>query len=474
MSAKLRDEQMALLCKLVSDSLGLYFPPKRWPDLERQATLAAKEFGFTDIGPFIEWIRSAPLTKEQIEALAGHLTIAETYFWREPHAIEAFRDKILPELIRSRENGDRRLRLWSAACASGEEPYSIAIALREALPNIQSWNVTLLATDISPRILRRAAAGVYGEWSFRNVPPKFKEKHFRRRDDGKYEILPEIREMVTFAYLNLAEDTFPTPTNNTNAMDLIFCRNVLMYFEQPRARLVGQRLYKSLVPGGWLMVGATELSQGIFPDYATVHFPGAIAYRREAEQQKRSAKVSAPAARRKKIAPAPQPRTAPATRQSPAAPKPRSPAKVAPKDTGTNGEATESDVVLQVRALANEGNLDLALASCETAIAADKLSPGLHYLNATILQEQGREIEAAASLKRALYLDPNFALAHFVLGNLCQRRGDTTGARRSFGNASEILKACEPDEPLPEAEGLTAGRLSEIVRATLQAGVSSS
>ncbi len=155
---------------------------------------------------------------------------------------EALEDRILPELIRSRSVGNRRLRIWSAGCATGEEPYSIAIALRRALPVPEDWRITILATDINPHILRKASAGVYGEWSFRNAPPWLKGTWFRPKKDGKLEILPEIRKMVSFAYLNLAEDIFPSPVNNTNAMDLIFCRNVLMYFAAERAQEIGESL----------------------------------------------------------------------------------------------------------------------------------------------------------------------------------------------------------------------------------------
>jgi len=116
-----------------------------------------------------------------------------------------------------------------------------------------------------------------------------------------------------------------------------------------------------------------------------------------------------------------------------------------------------------VRALANQGKLAEASALCEQAIAADKLDPGLHYLGATILQEQNRESEAIAALKRALYLDPNFALVHFALGNLLRRAGNAPAARKSFENALALLNACPPEDSVPESDGLTAGRFKEII-----------
>jgi chemotaxis protein methyltransferase CheR len=464
MTDKLSDHQLSQLSKFVSAAMGLYFPRGRWNDLERQAKKAAKEFGFDGSAPFIQWLLSSPLTQEQIESLASHLTIAETYFWREPLVFEALRAQILPDLIRAREKGNKRLRIWSAGCATGEEPYSIAIALHQVLPNLKDWNITLLATDINAHILRQAAVGVYRQWSFRNTPPGFMEKYFKRTDTGKYEILPEIRSMVTFAYLNLAEDVFPSSMNNTNAMDLIFCRNVLMYFNSARARQVGEHYYDALVEGGWLMVAASELSQHVFHRFSPIHFPGAIVYRKE-DNKTPAAAVHPPAAIQ----------TQKTTLQPPlkAVPPPRRPVSTPTTTTEpVRAAAPAADAALIVRELANQGKLSEAHTACEGAITKDKLNPGLYYLSATILQEQDRDGEAIAALKRALYLDPNYVLAHFAQGNLSQRHGKAAAAKKSFDNVLAILSTYNSDDILPEAEGLTAGRLREIVRATLQIGAS--
>ena len=168
MESHLPDEQLAQLSDHVAATMGLYFPVGRRRDLERNLKLASTEFGYKDFDLFLKWLLSEPLTQEQVESLASFLTISETYFWREPRVFEALRDQILPELTRAKATTGRNLRLWSAGCATGEEPYSIAIALREALPDLKDWRITLLATDINPHILRQAAAGVYGNWSFRN------------------------------------------------------------------------------------------------------------------------------------------------------------------------------------------------------------------------------------------------------------------------------------------------------------------
>jgi chemotaxis protein methyltransferase CheR len=448
------DNQLTQLSGFVASRLGLHFPPARWGDLERHARSAAIEFDKPDPETFLQWLVSSQLTQEQTEILASHLTIPETYFWREPQVFEALRTDILAELIRLREN-QRRLRFWCAGCSTGEEPYSLAIALRQVLPALEDWNITLLATDINPRVLRRAAEGVYGEWSFRNVPAGFKDKYFLRRTDGRYEVLPRIRKMVTFAYLNLSEDVFPSPMNNTNAMDIIFCRNVLMYFAPARMRLAGQRFYQCLVEGGWFIVSSSELSQHIFGQFAPVNFPGAVLYRREPKQTRPMTDLPAVPFSAKKI---------------PMEASPSVNAHGAPTREKITGGPKDPNAVVSIRELANQGKLDEAWSACEQAIALNKLDPSLYYLGAIILQEQNREADALAAFKRALYLDPNFIMAHFSLGSLLLRQGNRTGAKKSFKNVMELLNASKQDEPVPESEGLTAARIKQIVSGVFQTG----
>jgi len=477
MPAEISRETLARLSEYLKTQMGLYFPEKRWDDLRNKMARAMKDFDYRDLSGFIEWLVSSPRSRQEIEILASHLTISETYFLREPRVFEALVKQILPELIRVREKGERRLRIWSAGCASGEEPYSIAIALRRLLPVPEDWRITILATDINPGILSRAMAGVYGEWSFRGLHKRLKEEYFHRKEDGRFEILPEIRKMVTFAYLNLVEDLYPSPLNNTNAMDLIFCRNVLMYFTPERAVQVGQRLYNSLVDGGWLMVGASELSQFTFPQFASVHFPGAIVYRRETRESRpsevfRLEEISSPPPLRESTRIQVVESASP-TQATYAEVLDRSvPGRDIAAPVKQQGEEATFDITLKIRALADRGNLAEALSACDEAIAADKLDPEMHYLRAIILQEQNGHGEAIAALKRSLYLDPNFVPAHFAIGNLMLRRGNARAAKKSFENVLALLSAYRAEDILPEFEGLTAGRCREIIHATVRIGAS--
>jgi len=476
------DSLLSRLSDFLESQMGLHFPRARWRDLERGIAAASRESGYAEAEGYIHWLLSAPLSRTQIEGLASHLTVGETYFFREKQSLDILEQKILPELLRERAQSEKYLRIWSAGCCSGEEPYSIAMLLHRLIPDLENWNLTILATDINPQFLRKAALGVYGAWSFRDTPGWLKERYFKRRHDGRFEIQPGIRRMVTFSYLNLAEDAYPSLVNSTNAMDVIFCRNVLMYFAQERGRKVVDKLHRSLVEGGWLITSPTETSNVQFSAFTAVQFPGAFLYRRIAAG-------GAPTVVAGHSDPCYDGKAAAAQAPMPVATSESGALSVdlsafAPeilRETGGEQakEAEDADSLKhderetpwrKARACADEGRLVEATEWCEKAIAADKLNPAHYYLLATIEQERGQSEAAERSLSRALYLEPDFALAHFALGNLCLSGGRQREARRHFGNALTLLRACPADALLPEADGLSAGRLAEII-ASVQASL---
>ena len=458
MRRSLSPSLISTLSDFVAEGLGLHFPEERWADLERGVVSAARELGHPDAESCAHWLLSAPLTRSHVEVLASHLTIGETYFFREKDTLQVFEQRIVPELLHSRHDGDRRIRIWSAGCCTGEEPYSIAMLLDGLIPDARAWNITILATDINPQFLRKAAEGVYGEWSFRGTPAWMRERYFRKRNDGRFELHPEIRSRVSFSYLNLASDIYPSLLNNTNAMDVIFCRNVLMYFSAERTREVLQSFYRSLVTGGWLIVSASETSNALFSSFSAVHLPGVVLYRKlEAMEpvaiEQRDPIRAEPDAFPLQASP-PRPELAPM--------EPLDIAE-APVPRRQEGHA----LLANARRCANEGNLADAIEWCEKAVAAEKMNPAHHYLLATVQQEQGEREAAAQSLRRALYLDPGFVLAHFGLANIELSRGRQREARRHFANALTTLRAHAHHEILPESDGLTAGRLAEIITSVL-------
>jgi chemotaxis protein methyltransferase CheR len=493
MKLTLQENTLLQMSEFVAEHLALSFPKERWSDLERTITAAATEFGYADVENFIQRILFSPMTREHADILAAHLTTNETYFWREPETFKALEQSILPELIRMQRE-EKRIRIWSVGCSTGEEPYSIAIALHRAIPQIKNWNITILATDFNSRILNRATAGEYSRRSFRNSPDWFKETYFLCNKENTFEIVPEIKRMVKFAYLNLADDVFPSPLNDTNAMNIIFCRNVLMYLTEKRCGQILRGLFNSLIHNGHLVVSASELSLQSLSEFTAMNFPGMIIFQKTSKDLKVQQQLPAEALIHTPMGPTGQ--LSPINTVGERGPQLReiengilSEATIhlqihsmvdkalALYAHGKYAEVTEmlqqhnqtsEELILFIRAFANQGKIDLAIQLCETAIAADKLNPGLHYLYATILQEHNQLDEAITSLKRAIYLDPNFVLSYFSLGKIYQRLGNVKSAIKCTENVLAILDTCSPDEILLESEGLTAGRFKEIIIATDQ------
>jgi chemotaxis protein methyltransferase CheR len=455
------------LSKMLAARTGLHFPAERWGDLERGIAAAAPIFGMPDAQSCAHWLLSAHLTRSQIEVLASHLTVGETYFFRDERSFEVLEQHILPELLQARASGERRLRIWSAGCCTGEEAYSIAMLVDRLIPHPGDWNVSILATDINPAFLRKATEGVYGEWSFRGTPAWIRERYFKQGRNLRFELQPLMRKRVTFSYLNLADDVYPSLTNNTNAMDVIFCRNVLMYFSAAQAKKVIENLHRSLVDGGWLIVSPVETSNSLFSAFTAVDFAGAVLYRKLAKTHSPTVAPDCPGAT-PSLPPATWPVEFPVVDTALATALHDAPLRVdqpdarvgeAPVHKVNTGEAPSR----MARVCANQGKLAEAAQWCEQAIAADRLNPANQYLLATIQQELGQDAAAAQSLTRALYIDPDFVLAHFALGNLYLSQSRRREAERHFDNALMLLQAHPHDEPLPESEGLTAGRLTEII-----------
>ena len=380
-------------------------------------------------------------------------------------------------------NRGQTLRIWSAGCATGEEVYSLAILVQRMLPDFKQWNTTILGTDINPQVLAKAESGVYGEWSFRNAPDWLKNGYFRSTEKGRYEIIPSVREMVMFAYFNLMDDSYPSLINNTNAMDIIFCRNVLMYFKPSMAAQVIRRQTLSLLDGGWLIIGPTEAPQ-IMPEIMeTVNFPGAILYRKNAPG------MIASSAKPFLMQPeTPERIGRPVAAVKPSMRRPEAVNKTPPPklldyqlalslyQQGHYDEATVQATTLLsnrqnkmqamnllARIHANQGDLVSALQWCMKAIDTDRLNPASHYLMAIVLLEQGQTDKSIQELKSTLYLDSEFVLAYFTIGNLYRQQGKNKDAGKYFDNALLLLDRYPPEQLLPEAEGMTADRLAEVI-----------
>ena len=510
MTVDIADRTLGRLSEVVGRRLGLYFPSERWADLRRGLDSASREFGFGDSASCADWLLSAPLKKSQVAILANHLTVGETYFFRDRSTLTALEEHVFPKLISMQREGEQRLRIWSAGCCTGEEPYSIAMILDMLIPDITAWDITILAADISTRFLQKAEEGLYRPWSFRETPQSARQRYFRKVGEDLYKIKPAIRRMVTFSNINLAEDIYPSLMNNTNAHHVIVCRNVLMYFRPELADEVVERFSRSLVDDGWLVTSATETAILHDSPLQSVRLPGCTLYRKARQPLEKVLPPLLRAAagdgvdRQAKAAPLPRPKPAGVSRPKALPPKRVASAAQAERrkteplldscekalscyELGRYEEAIRilekaiseggsrasmaaprcRPMALLARAYANQGDLAKAESCCRQAIAGDKLNPGLRYLLAAVMQEEGNLRGANSALSEAIYLDQKFVLAHFALGNLARQERKSEKSTRHFKHALALLTRMTAKDIVPESEGITAGRLGEIIHSMI-------
>lgn len=206
------------------------------------------------------------------------LTNLESYFFRDKEQFSLLRDRILPELIQ-RKQDTKTIRICSAGCSTGEEPYSIAILLKEILPDIEEWNPIIFGLDLNQNALQKARVGIYRPWSFRHVDPKLKERYFRLINN-RYHIENIIQKNVKFSTFNLVKDPLPQPNSELKDIDLIICRNVFIYFDSSAIAKVLDKFYHALQPLGYLITGHSELYGQDLSQFQTKVFPESIIYQR--------------------------------------------------------------------------------------------------------------------------------------------------------------------------------------------------
>lgn len=402
----------------------------------------------------------------ELDKLIAMLTIGETFFFRHHEAFDGLRDVVLPDLSR-RNQGIRKLRIWSAGCSIGAEPYSISILLkRELLHLFSGWEITIVATDINRDFLERARAGTYEDWAFRSVPDEIKQACFSRSGNS-WTIDPQYKESISFQYHNLVKDPCPSLRNRLDGFDLILCRNVTIYFSQETVRNLVQELYFSLADNGWLLVGHSEPNVELYRSFRAVNVQGAVLYQKSSEPVTTSAwAIPAPPA------PTPETFTLPAI---PVIPPSRAPV-FAPKHRAIQERKvsiapalTPPPELASIQAIADQGDLEKAAQACERIMEREKLNPALHFYYALVLEQMGRRRDTQEALHRAISLDRSFIIAHYYLGLIHQRLRQPKDAFRCFRNVLDLLSGLKSEQPVPAANEFTAGELKQLTQMHMDA-----
>lgn len=443
---------------------------------------------------------SHPATEELFQ-LAGELTVTETYFLRNLDQFHAYAELALPGRLAA--HGEGLVRVLSAGCASGEEPFSLAMCAREHFPQAMH-RIAIAALDVNPTMLEKAARARYSKWSLRDFPTELRTRWFT--PDGDHFVLDQsIRALVTFEQRNLAQDAadFWQPAS----LDIVFCRNVLMYFTPEQAQAVMARIAYALAPGGYFFLGHAETLRGLSNDFHLCHTHGTFYYQRKAhapgdpcpaplppgalaprwqpvsalgdtawiaEIQRASDRIQAlstPPADAAAVGatPAPGVRAAPNLHRAleylhhERYDQTLQQLGVLPPE-----QASDPDVLLlKAVSLSHSGDLDGAEATCRALLAIDELNAGAHYVLALCREGRGDLAGALEHDQTAVYLDAGFAMPCLHLGLLGRRQGEAAAARRDLGRALQLLQREDASRLLLFGGGFSREALIGLCRAEL-------
>jgi chemotaxis protein methyltransferase CheR len=489
---------------LVGERLGLAYDGDR---IEQLTDAVRERITATGAGLFdryFERLCASGARDEELSQLAERLTVTETYFFRNSEQIRAFVDVVARDRARA---GSRRLRVLSAGCASGEEPYSLAMALIDALPGVESWDIEIAAVDVNRAMLARAQRGSYSAWSLRATPDATRARFFRQAG-REFLLEPAVRRLVTFEERNLARREPLLPERGR--FDAIFCRNVLMYFTPATQRRVVAELRNALVPDGHLFLGHAETLRGVSHGYRLCHSHGTFYYQRREEAGRRGA-VTHPAElelasdvlpaaaeesgswfeaielaseRIRRLAERRTSSTYP-LRQEPPEAAPASAAALTPVlelvareryadalvALGALPDADRTDpdaLLLRAVLLTNHGRIEEAETICGALLDEDELNAGAHYVTALCREHAADPTRALEHDRMAMHLDASFAMPHLHAGLISKRQGQLDLARHWLGEALELLEREDGARLVLFGGGFSRQALARLCRVELE------
>jgi chemotaxis protein methyltransferase CheR len=490
MSAPVASDQVERFRVVIASRLGLQFEEARTGWLASVLRQRAEASGQPAELYLVQLQAQAP--RVELGALAQELTVGETYFFRNMAQFDTLRTQILPQ--RMRRGAQCGLRILSAGCASGEEAYSIAMTLRDAPHG--GGSPLIHAVDMNPAMIEKARRARYTSWALRETPPALQQRWFHQ--DGRDLVLDDtIRGAVTFEQRNLNEDD--AELWRPGSYDVVFCRNVLMYFTPQGAQAAVARIARALVPGGHLFLGHAETLRGLSQGFHLCHTGDSFYYRRkDAAEQAEPPQADAPGATHGALVAAVEHSDSWVEAIGKAAERVRALTdKPAAPDAGRwhLGQALElfrqerfADALGLVRALpaeagrdpdvlllhavllAHSGQLAPAEDACHRLLAIDEMNAGAHYVLALCREGAGDDRGAADRDQVAVYLDPSFAMPRMHLGLLARRAGDRETARRELGQALVLLQREDASRLLLFGGGFGREALLALCRAELQAG----
>lgn len=424
----------------LTEQSGLTIPSDQSKTFEEKLVTRVEECQVKSYEDYLHLLKFHPQGRLELRALLDLVTIGETYFFRNEPQFKVFRDTVIPKWVEKKmTHGAQRmtLRIWSAGCSTGEEPYTLAMILKESLPCFDEWDISIIATDINQKALKAAGQGVYGSRSVQYVPDHLMGRFFFGKGQH-YWLEGEIKQMVRLEYHNLATD--PYTLSGHLDVDCIFCRNVTIYFDPKTLKRVIAQFSDCLAPDGYLFIGHAETLWGISNDFEAIEFPQTFLYQKRMEPLPKAEMFHIPL-----------------PTEAPERPLPEKKER-RPLD----------DLMKEATTLANKGEYEKAIEKLNVIVEHDNIHTQAYYLLGVLFTKIERYEEALEEFRHVLYIDEKLAIGYYHLGNLYRFLGHGAQAKKEYMNCLKLLKKLDDSKPIPLSEGLTAGVMTYATERALE------
>ncbi len=455
---------------LLIETCGLQFEEDRSQSLHFALWQRLQQRGYDSYQEYYNLLKFHPSGRLEIRELLDLITIGETYFFRNKAQFNVLMRLVLPEIIqRKSHSGDKRLRIWSAGCSRGDEPYSIAMAMMEVLPSYKEWRISILGTDINRNGLACAKEAQYGEKDIGHLPKEYLDKYFKIYG-STYLLHAEVKELVQFEYHNLVKD--PCIDERMQQVDLIFCRNVTIYFNGQTTQRVIENFYNCLVDEGYLFLGHTETLWQVTNKFERVEFPQTFIYQKRlrwTHEEETKPFMAIPEVNlegltsfketgrgksffHKNVEPPLQEKLAP-SRETGKTFRPLS-LSLPPQQNTPDQNPILTDLTHAI-SLANEARYKEAANLLAKVIELDNLSVEAYYLLGVLSYKNGDLKEAEKLFRRVIYVTPDSILAYYNLGNIYLYQNKFDKAAREFRNVIRLSEKRPREEQVTFCEDFT-------------------
>lgn len=474
----MEEEIFVLFQDFLEKKSGLHFDQSKMESLKASLLQRMQVNQLDNFEHYYRFLAFHPEGEKELRNLLSLITVNETSFFRQKEQFIVLEEKVLPELIREKEKRDAHLKgnfsldIWSAGCASGEEPYTIALILKEKFSELQNWDINILGTDIDQETLEQAKKGIYGRNSLRSTEPEYRKKYFTKIEN-RYLLKEEIKKMVSFAYHNFAGESYPSPqlaggahhSGTYRKWDIIFCRNVLIYFKPEKIENILDHFYRHIQDNGYLFLGYAE-SIGRFSQFTLIQRDNTFYYQKKVSKEVLTSEVTV-----SKDVPLTQQIPSPVVSLKVSGEKSEGKTRVSvvklPKE-GDYLEVKTEKLYQEILQLLDREEYDFALKKIDELMKMDKLSPEVYYLRGVVEGKLNHSEEAIAEFKRTIYLDKGFLMAHFNLGEIYAQVGKKKNALREYKNVFRILEDREIEDPIPFSGGFSKKVLINLCERYIQ------